>query len=246
MAHRLGRALRKGIQLSAGPYGIQLRVAKKERANRFDSSEFARPHRLHLGPGVGWTKPDGSWITLDADPRRADLVVDFNTFSRLPLAEGSVAAIYGSHVFEHMSIYVAPRMFEECRRVLAPGGVMRLVLPDAERSIREYVAGNYDFSLFVRRRARGRKRYDLEYTLFECMKEDFLSRSSQTHVLGVGALAHQNAWDFDSISADLKRAGFKAVVRSNFQKSSHAAFEFEGTYPSEANETDRSLYVEAW
>jgi hypothetical protein len=60
-------------------------------------------------------------------------------------------------------------------------------------------------------------------------------------------LAHQNAWDFESLVASLIRAGFDAlkVERSKVCGSQCPFFAFEGTYPSEANEDYRSLYVEA-
>jgi predicted SAM-dependent methyltransferase len=113
-----------------------------------------RPLKLHFGPGPGWTKPDDDWLAVDVDPERADLVVDFGEFKRLPLESGSVSAIYGSHVFEHISLYVTPKLFKECYRVLQAGGRMRMVLPDVERSIKAYLAGDAEFPLFAGRRAR--------------------------------------------------------------------------------------------
>ena len=154
--------------------------------------------------------------------------------------------MYGSHVFEHISIFKSQHVFDEIYRVLQQGGIFRLVLPDAEKSIREYVAGNSDFQLFERRKRTAKQKRGIEYTTFECMREDFLSRNGQVGLLGRDTLAHQNAWDFATIRAHLERAGFDAdrVVNTEFQKSSSTDFAFEGTYPSEANEDYRSLYVE--
>jgi len=267
MKHRAPSLLERGIRLPLGGYELHLQLRGRPKADtkkapkkepkaapkaapkkvlekQFDPSRHQAPFRMHIGPGQHWQKPTAHWIAVDVDPERGDLVIDFNDFTRFPLPDASVVAIYGSHVFEHMSVYATPLVFRECRRILQPGGVLRLILPDAEKSLREYVAGNASFSLFARRRARALQRYGIEYTLFECMREDFLSRSGQK-VLGKEALAHQNAWDFETIVADLTRAGFSRVERSAFQGSSNDEFRFEGTYPSEANESDRSLYVEA-
>jgi SAM-dependent methyltransferase len=204
--------------------------------------------KLHFGPGAAWRKPGPEWRTVDVDPRRGDVVIDFNRFTHLPLPDGSVASIYGSHVFEHMSLYAAPRVFAECHRVLAPGGYLRIVLPDVRKSLEQYLAGNADFPLFRRRVDALRRRFGYKrVSLLETMKSDFISPTGQPGLLGEEGLAHQNAWDFEALALDLERVGFAAdnIHQVRFQVSSCPDFAFEGTYPSEANEHDRSLYVEA-
>jgi predicted SAM-dependent methyltransferase len=213
--------------------------------------EVSRPPlqtiKLHFGPGEGWSKPDDAWLALDADPQRGDLIVDFADFERLPFPADSVACVYASHTFEHISLFRIARVFAECHRVLVRGGWIRIVVPDARRSVEEYLKGNERWPLFVRRRARAVRTYGEAYTLFECMKEDFISRSGQEHILGSERLAHQNAWDFESLAASLERAGFttERIHRRGFRESDCDDFSFEGTYASEANEEERSLYVEA-
>lgn len=209
------------------------------------SRDVSGPVRLHLGPGAAWTKPDDTWLSVDVDPRRGDIHVNFGQFDRLPVEDGAALAIYGSHVFEHISPWHSDAVFAECARTLAPGCRLRIVLPDVRRSIEAYLAGDDTFPLFVRRRARARQQYGDDYTLFDCLREDFISRSGQQDLLGDFALAHQNAWDFPALEAALRRAGFGAVERRDFQDVGCSDFEFEGTYPSEANESDRSLYAEA-
>ena len=60
-------------------------------------------------------------------------------------------------------------------------------------------------------------------------------------------MAHQNAWDYETIVCELVRVGFSAekVNKMSYQKTNCPDFFFEGAYPSEANESYRSLYVEA-
>ncbi len=240
--------LKKGL-VAFGP--IELRWELRRRQKR-DGAGGARttfsnpPYALHIGPGPQWKKPDASWLTIAVDPLRADIVVNFNAFDALPLDSGSVDAIYASHVFEHISIYRCPRVLAECHRVLTVGGTIRIIVPDVATSIANYVAKNDRFPLFERRRLRASDAYGESYTLFECLKEDFISRSSQRDLLGE-QLAHQNAWDFESLQAALVRAGFPpaSIARSSFRATRSARFAFEGTYPSEANEDYRSLYVEA-
>lgn len=240
------RRLKSG-ELPLGPYRVGWKITRRGRPAPAGPAGPG-PYKLHLGPGPNWSKPDASWLTVDVDPERGDVVADFNRREPFPLPDGSVTHVYGSHVFEHMSIFVTPFVFRECHRVLRPGGVFRLVLPDARRSIEAYLAGDADFQLFARRRRRAAEIWGFpDYTLFECLREDFLSRSGQPLLLGQDSLAHQNAWDYETISRDLTRAGFpdSGVVRSGFRSSGSPEFAWEGTFPSEANEDYRSLYVEA-
>ena len=118
--------------------------------------------KLNFGPGPNWSKPDESWLSVDIEPAWGDVVVNFQDFDFLPLDDQSCQAVYGSHVFEHMSLFKTPKVFKEINRVLMPGGVFRIILPDAEKSIREYVAGNTEFPLFKRRKERIKTMYGID------------------------------------------------------------------------------------
>ncbi|MCM8814257.1 MAG: methyltransferase domain-containing protein, partial [Candidatus Omnitrophica bacterium] len=140
---------------------------------------------VHLGPGPLWQKPDNQWVTVDADVRYADFCIDLNKNPGLPFATGALDFIYASHFLEHISIFSLSPLLSECFRILKQPGVFRIVLPDVIKSIGEFIRGNTDFSLFRRRKQR---RPDL--TLFECLREDFISASLQKDVFGEMALAH--------------------------------------------------------
>ncbi len=236
-------------KITLGSYKFEISVSRKayeisKPDLEFDSIENIK---LNFGPGPNWKKSGNDWYSVDIDPEIGDIVVNFQNFKALPLKTNSIECVYGSHVFEHMNIFKTPLIFKEIYRVLKKDGILRLILPDAEKSIKEYVDRNKDFELFKRRKDRAKKNYNRDYTIFECMKEDFLSPSGQTRLLGENSLAHQNAWDFETIHSDLVTAGFNTekIYKMDFQKSKSDYFSFEGTFPSEANEYCRSLYVEA-
>ncbi len=229
-------------------YQADIAVRKRRKKQLSRSIETASsPYKLNFGPGPNWIRPDNSWLTVDVEPDWGDIVVNFQQFEYLPLEDNSCLGVYGSHVFEHTSIYKSPLIFMEIYRVLCKKGVLRIIIPDAEKSIREYLAKNTEFPLFKRRRERAKTIYGLDYTLFECMMEDFISKSGQPHVLGNQSLAHQNAWDYETLCVQLVRAGFdiNKIKKMAFMESEVDFFDFEGTYTSEANQHDRSLYVEA-
>ncbi len=51
----------------------------------------------------------------------------------LPFADESVSAVFSSHVFEHLFFDEVDRLVGEIQRVLVPGGVCRVVVPDIEK-----------------------------------------------------------------------------------------------------------------
>jgi SAM-dependent methyltransferase len=57
----------------------------------------------------------------------------------IPFDSGSVDVVYHSHVLEHLDRPVARSFLEETLRVLKPGGLCRVVVPDFEFLCRAYV-----------------------------------------------------------------------------------------------------------
>jgi hypothetical protein len=50
-----------------------------------------------------------------------------------------VAAVFSSHLVEHLRYDEAHRLMDEARRVLAPGGVCRVIVPDLTAMVRAYL-----------------------------------------------------------------------------------------------------------
>ena len=58
----------------------------------------------------------------------------------IPVDDGSVDAVYHSHVLEHIDRDLVAGFLAEVRRTLRPGGVHRIVVPDLEAATRRYLA----------------------------------------------------------------------------------------------------------
>jgi SAM-dependent methyltransferase len=58
----------------------------------------------------------------------------------IPAPSDSVDVVYHSHVLEHIDREIAPVFLRECLRVLRPGGIIRVVVPDLEKAAEEYLA----------------------------------------------------------------------------------------------------------
>jgi SAM-dependent methyltransferase len=57
----------------------------------------------------------------------------------IPARDATVDVVYHSHVLEHIDRDDAPGFMAEVHRVLKPGGVQRVVVPDFEHLTRRYV-----------------------------------------------------------------------------------------------------------
>lgn len=90
---------------------------------------------LNFGCG---TAVHQDWVNLDSS---ADLpgVIRHDLRRRLPFPDESFDAVYGSHVLEHLEPDAAAQLLGECHRVLRPGGIARIVVPDLEAIARLYL-----------------------------------------------------------------------------------------------------------
>lgn len=91
---------------------------------------------LNLGCGSHF-HPD--WINIDIvamDPR----VTVHDLRRNIPYADNSCEVVYHSHVLEHFPRLVALNFIRECYRVLKPGGIIRVVVPDLESIARHYLS----------------------------------------------------------------------------------------------------------
>jgi SAM-dependent methyltransferase len=61
-----------------------------------------------------------------------------NASLRIPCASGSVEVAYSSHMMEHLDRREARAFLLEVRRVLQPGGIVRLAVPDLARLVNNY------------------------------------------------------------------------------------------------------------
>lgn len=94
-----------------------------------------RAKLLNLGCGRTY-HPD--WINLDAVQSDSSVLLH-DLRSPLPFKQGTFDAVYHSHVLEHLSNVHALSFIKECHRVMLPGGILRVVVPDLETIARHYL-----------------------------------------------------------------------------------------------------------
>jgi predicted SAM-dependent methyltransferase len=175
-----------------------------------DNSPSILLSRLPLGKRIFRT-PD--W---PRDVRRADVR------KRIPFPDSSVACIYSSHTFEHFTYPESSAVARECFRVLRPGGILRIVVPDLGILVRDYLAETAD----------------------PMASHRFISRllltASVRDMVHTGA-HHKQMFDARSLAHMLRETGFRAPELSAFGSSRIAEIE-QVELESRRSE---SLYVEA-
>ena len=93
------------------------------------------PGKLNLGCGSRFCN---DWINVNFTSSYKG-VIAANLGKGIPFHDGSFELVYHSHLLEHFSKSEAPVFLKECFRVLKPGGVIRIVVPDLESIARNYL-----------------------------------------------------------------------------------------------------------
>lgn len=145
--------------------------------------------KLHLGCGF---EPLDGWVNIDEAGSRADVIWDLQR--GLPYPDGSVTAVFHEHMLEHLSYRSGLALSRECLRVLTPGGVLRVVVPDAAQEISWYLHDN-----------------------------PALTREAPTAMMGLAdrlsGNGHVAMYDARTLVALLVAAGFSNLVESTYGES---------------------------
>lgn len=146
--------------------------------------------KLHLGCGKRFIP---GFIHIDAmDYPHVDHVATIDNLSFIP--DNTVDLIYNCHVLEHFKRRDVGRVLDEWFRVLKPGGVLRISVPDFEKLCEVY--------------QREKKIELIIGALFG--RQDYLYN------------IHYNVFDFNSLAVLLEKSGLRDVRRYDWRNTEHA------------------------
>lgn len=111
----------------------------------------------------------------------------------LPIQDESVDVLYTSHMLEHLDKNEAEKFLREAFRLLRPGGIIRIVVPDIKIQIAHYnESSNADAFIAATHLCVPRPR----------------SLAQKLRLLLLGSRHHQWMYDGNSLSALLQKHGF--------------------------------------
>ena len=106
-----------------------------------------------------------NWSNVDFSSSACN-VISCDLLQQLPFGNDTFDVVYSSHFLEHIPRSDVRNFLLECKRILKPGGCIRLVLPDCEEM----------FSTFLDMRARGMHK-EANFVLVEIVDQCVRNRS---------------------------------------------------------------------
>lgn len=161
-----------------------------------------------------------NYLKKNADIGWADVT------QRIPLPDASAEVIYTSHMVEHFDRDEVKHFLKEALRVLAPNGVIRVVVPDMKMRVEQYmIDGDADKLMERTRLARRRRR----------------SMTDKLRYLIAGDRQHMWMYDGASLARLLTSMGFRDPV---VLRAGETTIESPGELDL-FERADESVYVEA-
>jgi predicted SAM-dependent methyltransferase len=191
--------------------------AMRAKARRqIEAAKQRSPLKIQLGSGLF---PKEGWVNIDLYGPPTD--VTWNLARGIPFDDGTVDAVFHEHLMEHIPLEAGLKVTEECHRVLNPGGVLRMAVPDAGRYVRSYTDANGDSRAFLERNRPARP------TTLLAVQEVFYYTD------------HQTMYDFETLALVCRAAGFEQVEEASYGLSRL------DPVPDSPHRERESLYVEA-
>jgi SAM-dependent methyltransferase len=130
--------------------------------------------------------------------------------------DNSCDGVYCSHVLEHLALSDFRKALQNTYRMMRPGGVFRLVVPDLEYYARQYIT----------RLENGYNDASITFGRDTLLGQEDRPTSLKGYLESVFGVSHHRwMWDFASLSKELTATGFQQIRRCAFNDSPDEMFQ---------------------
>ena len=193
--------------------------------------KFCARKGLLVNVGCGSSGKEG-WINVDFSPYEG-VNCTFDCRTGLPFENNSVKGIFTEHFLEHLNYENEAKQFlADCFRVLEPGGVIRIIVPDAEKFLAGYCSPGWEVLSLVRPLTSNHQDFHLGLT--------YNTKMELINVVFRQFGEHKFAYDYETLAFCLEEAGFLQIKKMSFGKTKMQELALD----MEARASE-SLYVEA-
>jgi len=193
--------------------------------------KYNKQKGLRVNIGAGSSGLIG-WVNIDM-VKYPNVNCLFDCRKKLPFADNSVKVIFSEHFFEHLDYTEeVPFFLGDCLRVLEPGGVIRIIVPDIEKYLHAYCKEGWNELISLR---------PLDENLVDvCYKCQYHTKMELINMVFRQGHRHKYAYDYKTLKFILYRSGFSEVVKQHFKKSMMKELCID-----KEERASESLYVEA-
>jgi predicted SAM-dependent methyltransferase len=217
---------RRIIYRTPGLFSIYQEISYARHQSRIEADRRAGRLKLHLACGE---KLLDGWLNVDMRLNPVVLTLRFPEGLQ-KFGENSVRYIYTSHFLEHIEYpNTALEFLRACRRILKPGGVLRIAVPDIEGIIKAYARDDREFFEIQRIYHPPRCTTKLEHLMYALQQDG----------------EHQFGYDFETLQKLLLQAGFQEVVRSDYNQSELDELRVDYREEIDNHQNNLSLFVDA-
>lgn len=182
---------------------------------------------LNLGCGSHFHK---DWVNVDFSST-AEGVIAHNLREGIPFADNEFDVVYHSHVLEHFSKAKAPNFLNECHRVLKPGGIIRIAIPDLEQIAKLYLKN-------LKKAAKGDKQAESDYDWIMLEMFDQMVRNKS----GGEMLEYFKQDEIKNLDFVYKRVGYEAKNTIDYLQYLKRKAQSQKTAPPPLNPDEEDLY----
>ena len=147
--------------------------------------------------GCGWRNFGKEWIHIDGGDYDH---LDSKDIFLKKYNKNSAELIYASHLIEYIDREEIVSLLHRWKKILKPGGLMRLAVPDFKVCSRLYLEGKYPL-------------------------DNFLGPFYGRMIMGDKIIYHKTVYDFQSLKILLENVGMKNIEKYDWRQTEHSKFD---------------------